>query len=52
MKNHTISVLSILIQDLPAGTNLALLHFCECWSAERSCRAGGQLPGAEINRIR
>ena len=27
MANHTISVLSILIQDLPVGTNLALLHF-------------------------
>jgi len=27
MTNHTISVLSILIQDLPVGTNLALLHF-------------------------
>ena len=27
MANHTISVLSILIQYLPIGTNLALLHF-------------------------
>lgn len=27
MANHTISVLSILILDLPIGTNLALLHF-------------------------
>jgi len=27
MMNHTISVLSILVQDLPIGTNLALLHF-------------------------
>jgi hypothetical protein len=27
MTNHTISVLIILIQDLPVGTNLALLHF-------------------------
>lgn len=27
MTNHTISVLSILIQNLPIGTNLALLHF-------------------------
>jgi len=27
MANHTIGVLSILIQDLPLGTNLALLHF-------------------------
>jgi len=27
MANHTISVLCILIQDLPIGTNLALLHF-------------------------
>ena len=27
MANHTISVLYILIQDLPVGTNLALLHF-------------------------
>jgi len=27
MINHTISVLTILIQDLPVGTNLALLHF-------------------------
>jgi hypothetical protein len=25
--NHTITVLSILIQELPVGTNLALLHF-------------------------
>ncbi len=25
--NHTISILSTLIQDLPVGTNLALLHF-------------------------
>jgi len=27
MANHTISILSILIQDLPVGTNLALLQF-------------------------
>jgi hypothetical protein len=27
MTNHTISVLIILVQDLPVGTNLALLHF-------------------------
>lgn len=27
MTNHIIGVLSIFIQDLPIGTNLALLHF-------------------------
>lgn len=27
MMNHTITVLSILVQELPVGTNLALLHF-------------------------
>jgi len=27
MTNHTIGILTILIQDLPLGTNLALLHF-------------------------
>ena len=27
MVNHTISVLSILVQNLPIGTNLALLQF-------------------------
>ena len=27
MANHTIAVLSILIQDIPLGTNLGLLHF-------------------------
>ena len=27
MLNHTIIVLSILVQELPVGTNLALLHF-------------------------
>src|SRR3990172_8523385 len=27
MSNHTIAVLSILLENLPIGTNLALLHF-------------------------
>ena len=27
MTNHTISVLGTLLQSLPVGTNLALLHF-------------------------
>jgi hypothetical protein len=27
MTNHTISVLSLLLCELPVGTNLALLHF-------------------------
>ena len=27
MTNHTIAVLSALLEDLPIGTNLALLHF-------------------------
>lgn len=50
MSNHTISVLSILIQDLPIGTNLALFtFFVNVGQRVTLAQPRSHLPGVEID---
>lgn len=52
MLNDTIAVLSLFVQALPVGTNLALLHFMYIYAGERdaTARPRGPLSRAESAR--